>query len=66
MKNSSYMDSQKWIPCSNKPIEEGKYLVCGKRGSIYIADYKGIWTHTYGQHIVKPVAYMPLPEPYKG
>lgn len=52
-----------WIPCSEKlPEINGLYLVTGVRGVVYALAVKdGRWDGG-----LKPVAWMPLPEPYKG
>ena len=51
----------KWIPCSDEnPKADGRYLITGKMGTVYSLDFEdGRW---YGG--IKPVAWMPLPEPY--
>ena len=54
---------QRWIPAHNIfPGENGKYLATGKHGAVNIIKYEdGRW---YGG--MKPLAWMPLPEPWKG
>jgi hypothetical protein len=54
--------SQQWIPCAERlPNEDGKYLVTGKHGAVNIINYEnGRW---YGGQ--KPIAWMPLTEPYR-
>lgn len=59
-----------WIPVTERlPVEEGRYLVCGKKGGIYHANYRGRWWTQVGcggKLVPSVVAWMPLPEPYKG
>ena len=59
----SAQPEQSWIPCSDdNPKADGRYLITGKMGTVYSLDFEdGRW---YGG--IKPVAWMPLPEPYKG
>lgn len=57
---------QRWIPCSEKPPEEGYYLVwmtfASPENKMAVAKYNGEY---WG--IKTPIsAYMPLPEPYGG
>ena len=57
----SAQPEQRWIPCSDEnPKADGRYLITGKMGTVYSLDFEdGRW---YGG--IKPVAWMPLPEPY--
>lgn len=59
-----------WIPVTERPPEEdGRYLVCGAKGGIYHANYRGRWWTQVGcggKLVPSVVAWMPLPEPYKG
>lgn len=52
-----------WIPVTERlPEEDGRYLITGKRGTVYSIEYEdGRW---YGG--IQPIAWMPLPTPYKG
>ena len=55
--------AQQWIPCSERlPGQNGKYLVVGRQKAINILKFDG--GRWYGKWGV--VAWMPLPEPYKG
>lgn len=65
---------QQWIPCSERlPEEDIKVLVTDEDGDIYIAYYDynewsdepkiEWWT---GEFRIYPIAWMPLPEPWKG
>ena len=55
--------AQQWIPCSERlPDQNGKYLVVGRQKAINILKFDG--GRWYGKWGV--VAWMPLPEPYKG
>lgn len=59
-----------WIPCSEKLPEVGTVcLACGRNRGIYVArlDYdvnRYYWTWLGVTREVKPIAWMPLPEPY--
>jgi hypothetical protein len=59
-----------WIPVTERlPEEDGRYLVCGAKGGIYHANYRGGWWTQVGcggKLVPSVVAWMPLPEPYKG
>lgn len=55
--------AQQWIPCSERlPDQNGKYLVVGRQKAINILKFDG--GRWYGKWGV--VAWMPLPEIYKG
>lgn len=67
-----------WIPCSERlpeTDENRKYLACGEKGGIYIAEFvcKNIngtplgmsWWSARGRYCPNPIAWMSLPEPYK-
>ena len=66
-----------WIPCSErlpKADKNRKYLVCGKNGGIYIAEFvcKSVtnvsispWWSASGRYAPEPIAWMPLPAPYQ-
>lgn len=55
--------AQQWIPCSERlPERNGYYLVTGRQGAVNKRLYQdGYW---YGNWAI--IAWMPLPEPYKG
>lgn len=59
-----------WIPVTERlPVEEGRYLVCGQKGGIYHANYRGRWWTQVGcggKLVPSVVAWCELPEPYKG
>ena len=62
----SVQSEQRWIPCSEKPPEEGYYLVwmtfASPENRMAVAKYNGEY---WG--IKTPIsAYMPLPDPYGG
>lgn len=53
-----------WIPCSERlPEDTCECLVCFKDRHIETADYDGEFE--IGFDAVDPIAWMPLPEPYK-
>lgn len=62
-----------WIPCSERlPEESGRYLVSvldgvGRKTTVapYQPRYKA-WTMTGRMAYWKVIAWMPLPEPYRG
>lgn len=64
---------QRWIPCSERlPEESGRYLVSvldgvGRRTTVapYQPRYKA-WTMTGRMAYWKVIAWMPLPESYRG
>ena len=52
-----------WIPVAEGlPEEDGRYLITGKRGTVYSLEYED--KRWYGG--IEPIAWMPLPTPYKG
>lgn len=63
-----------WIPVKQElPQDDTIVLVCGKNGGIYTAIYnnskawvKGWWKMNSKNHHCNPIAWMPLPEPFKG
>ena len=65
--------AQQWIPCSERlPEESGRYLISaldgvGRRTTVapYQPRYKA-WTMTGRMAYWKVIAWMPLPEPYRG
>ena len=64
---------QRWIPCSERlPEESGRYIISALDGigrrttvALYQSRYKA-WTMTGRMAYWNVVAWMPLPEPYKG
>lgn len=67
-----------WILCNERlpeTTENKKYLVCGKNGGIYIAEFVcktidgsksiGPWWSAKGRYCPNPIAWMSLPEPYR-
>ena len=71
-----FIEQNRWIPVSERlPRTKGKYLVCGKKGGIYIAEFVcesvngtpiGPWWHATGRYCPEPIAWRPLPQPYEG
>lgn len=60
----------KWIPC-NKRMPKGTVLCCDDRGNMLVGllceDEVGYMAYgDDGQEMYNCVAWMPLPEPYKG
>ena len=58
--------AQQWIPCSERlPKEDGRYLCTYK--DIFYGDKNFIDFGLFddGQWIVEPLAWMPLPQPWK-
>ena len=54
---------QRWIPCSDRlPEERGFYLTTTKDKAVY-CDY---WNEDNFDRTEMVIAWMPLPEPYKG
>lgn len=59
----------------NPPEEEEEYLVTTAGGNLYVADWvnteifgggAGVWHWVSDSMFLKVMAWMPLPEPYKG
>ena len=63
IENAPTIEPQHWIPCEERlPKNDEKVLVTVKNGEVLFGNYHGKhWA--YGS---KVVAWMPLPEPYKG
>lgn len=61
-----------WIPVEQElPEQDQICLVCGKNGGIYVARFWRneslvLWTKTGTGKFVNAVAWMPLPESYRG
>lgn len=76
LEHMHYVNDQKWIPVSEMlPDKDGRYLVQHDYGEISISDYADGWNcyrHSISKKVVRSfemnsiVAWMPLPEPYKG
>ena len=62
----------KWIPCSQKMPDDGTWAIwCSNDGVIGIARFKeDCYNHFYPNetsfNLEDAIAWMPLPEPYKG
>jgi hypothetical protein len=63
------LNADKWIPCEERlPSEDGKYIVCTTKGSVYCAKYSKKHSTNYGFHTdsyTHIIAWQPLPTPYK-
>lgn len=61
-----------WIPVNERlPEEETSVLICNRKGEIEISQGgrfdNGTWEwYTSGWRFGEVIAWMPLPEPYKG
>ncbi len=65
--------AQQWIPVTERlPEEEKAVLVTTDWGFLYIAEYEmfsdgeGRWSETVEGRFIDAMAWMPLPEPWKG
>ena len=62
-----------WIPVTKRlPEDDTVVLVCGKGGGVYTAIHnnsktwiRGWWKMNSKNHHCNPIAWMPLPKPYK-
>lgn len=63
------LNETRWIPCSERLPEKGKQvLCCNKNGSVFTSTFTYLNSNgmvAFGQHY-EVIAWMPLPEPYKG
>ena len=58
--------AQQWIPCDKRLPDDGTYLCCEREGFCYVDSFKdGNWLLNDITN-AKCIAWMPLPEPYKG
>ena len=67
------IEPQKWIPVSEKfPEDEIDVLVCSDTGNVEIAkghwdgEYTWVWPTLNRSRFGWAIAWMPLPEPWKG
>lgn len=60
-----------WIPVKKRlPEDEGYYLTCDKKGNEHVFYHHKAFEYPFGIHknhsqYYMPIAWMPLPEPYK-
>ena len=55
-----------WIPCSERLPEEQKLvLITRSNGEVCIIRWNTWWYKQTKYPTIKPIAWMPLPEPYK-
>ena len=55
--------AQRWIPCSERlPKKDGYYLTT----TCYRQVYEDFWSEDHFDRTEAVIAWMPLPEPYKG
>ena len=62
-------EQMKWIPVTERlPEKHGAYLVYDKEEVLmgYYSTFDRDWTGMNGFPLVNVIAWMPLPEPYKG
>ena len=58
--------AQQWIPCSERlPEKDGRYLVTNDGWGEWIVDWNA-WLNGQWLYNSEPIAWMSLPEPYKG
>ena len=62
-----------WIPCSERmPEDAGTYIITDYYGNVMsrhfckkVGQFAGYWHANGSKYYGNPVAWMPLPEPYK-
>ena len=60
-------DIPQWIPCSERlPEENGRYLVTNSAWGAMKVDWNAWMDVAWLYPNTKPIAWMPLPEPWKG
>lgn len=58
------IDMPRWIPCAEAlPEDFQRAIVCNKHGDMMIGTYTN-WGWMFPCYFEKPVAWIPLPEPY--
>lgn len=59
------LEQNRWIPVSENPKEYGKYLTYHADGMMYVGSFSE-YGWGFGHYVKDVLAYMPLPEPYRG
>ena len=59
--------AQQWIPCSERlPKEKDMVLVTRRSGDVDYVSWSDWWYKQDRYPYLKPIAWMPLPDPWKG
>lgn len=69
----SLLLATRWTPVTERlPEDDTVVLVCGRKGGVYSAIHnnsrswwRGWWKLNSKNHHCEPIAWMPLPEPYR-
>lgn len=59
------LEQNRWIPVSENPKEYGKYLTYHADGMMYVGSFSE-YGWGFGHYVKDVLAYMLLPEPYRG
>ena len=66
-KNDVVFEEVKWIPVSEAlPEDRQKVLCVNKHGEMMVGGYMTDYGMTFPCYFEKPIAWMPLPEPWRG
>ena len=59
--------AQTWIPCSKRLPEEKEMVLVTRRSGFVECIFWSSWWYEQNSYLyLKPIAWMPLPEPWKG